>query len=75
MKGPQAGDILIRNTGVNTFVLVEAISGRYIAGPFQGFERAVSAAHARAVRTQALWHQPADNLGHPIGNPVMIVVT
>jgi hypothetical protein len=71
MSVPQPGDILIRKDGVNKFVLVDVMLRQYIAGPFHVFERAVAVAHMRAAR--AVWQQPIDEFGEPLGDLVRVI--
>jgi hypothetical protein len=70
---PQAGDILIRKTGINTFVLVDVISRKYVAGPYQGFEHAVSVAHMYGARP--VWQQAINANGDPVGDLVLVLAT
>jgi hypothetical protein len=72
MPVPASGDILIRKTGVNTFVLVEVMSRKYVAGPYQGFELAVSVAHMYGA---AVWQHATDANGDPLGDLVLVLAT
>jgi hypothetical protein len=64
---PAAGDIVIRGTTQDRFELVQAVTGRYIAGPFEYFPVAVAAARARGPH--AIWQQSVDHRGRLLGDP------
>ena len=66
MPVPQAGDILIRNTG-DMFLLTDIVTGKHIAGPFRGYLLAAAAARIRGAR--GIWRQNVDERGHPLGDP------
>ena len=67
MSVPQIGDILIRNLGTDRFVLVDAVTGKHLAGPVKGFAVAVTIAQQRGAR--AIWQQNTDERGRPLGDP------
>jgi hypothetical protein len=67
MPFPQPGDILIRNLQADRFELVDVITLKYLAGPFNSFPDAVRAAHQRHAR--AIWQQNVDARGRPLGEP------
>ena len=67
MPVPQAGDILIRSlTGNHRFTLLDVVTERTIAGPFEGFQSAI--ADARALNARALWQQSVDDRGRVLGD-------
>ena len=71
MPGPQTGDVLIRLlTGDNQFTVLDVMSGRSIAGPFDGFGSAV--AHARTLTPRAIWQQSVDDRGRVLGDPIRL---
>jgi hypothetical protein len=67
MPVPQVGDILIRNTASDMFLLTDVVTGKHIAGPFKGFMLAAAAARIRGGR--AIWQQNVDERGRPLGEP------
>ena len=68
MPVPQAGDILIRSlTGDHRFTLLDVVTERTIAGPFEGFRSAVT--YARALNARAIWQQSVDDRGRVLGDP------
>jgi hypothetical protein len=64
---PQFGDILIRNLTGGRFEVVDIVTGKLLAGPFQRFAAAVAAARARDTR--AIWQQHIDDRGRALGDP------
>ena len=68
MPFPQAGDILIRSlTGDHRFTVLDVLTERTIAGPFEGFHSAV--AYARSLNPRAIWQQSVDDRGRVLGDP------
>ena len=70
MSQPIAGDILIRAATTRGFVVVDAITGRHIAGPFETFSCALSA--AKAKRPGSIWQQSVDHRGRRMGDPIRL---
>ena len=56
---PQVGDILIRNSSADMFLLTDVVTGKHIAGPFKGCMLAAAAARIRGAR--AIWQQNVDD--------------
>jgi hypothetical protein len=67
-SAPRGGDIVIRGTSESGFQLVDAVTGKYIAGPFQYFPVAIAAARAR--RPDTIWQQSVDHRGRLLGEPL-----
>lgn len=70
MSQPIAGDILIRAATTRGFVVVDAITGQHIAGPFETFTCALSA--AKAKRPGSIWQQSVDHRGRRMGDPIRL---
>ena len=64
------GDLVIRGTTENGYEVVEAITSRHVAGPFERFTTAVAAARAR--RPHAIWQQSVDHQGRLLGDPFQL---
>lgn len=62
----QDGDLVIRRTTANGFELIEALTARHIAGPFEYFAVAVAAARARGPH--AIWQVSVDHRGRILGD-------
>ena len=67
MPVPHVGDILIRNSAGDMFLLTDVVTGKHIAGPFKGYLLAAAAARIRGTR--AIWRQNVDERGRPLGDP------
>ena len=67
MPIPQIGDLLVRMSGAGRFELVDVVTLTLVAGPFDGFAGAMTAARERGVR--AIWQQNVDDRGRPLGDP------
>jgi hypothetical protein len=65
MPSPQVGDILIRNTANDMFLLTDVVTGKHLAGPLKGYMLAVDAARMRGAR--AIWQQNVDARGRALG--------
>ena len=70
MDKMQAGDLLIRGTGESGFLLLEAVTLKPLAGPFEYLGTAVAAARAR--RPRVIWQQSVDNRGRLLGDPLRL---
>ena len=66
MPVPQVGDILIRASAADTFVLLDVVTGKHLVGPLKGFPAALNAARLRGAR--AIWQQDVDASGRPRGD-------
>jgi len=67
------GDLVIRGTTTNGFEVIEAITSRRVAGPFERFTTAVAAARARQPHT--IWQQSVDHRGRLLGEPFQLRLT
>ena len=65
MPVPQVGDILIRASAADTYLLLDVVTGRHLDGPLNGFPVALNAARLRGAR--AIWQQEIDVSGRPRG--------
>jgi hypothetical protein len=65
IPGPQPGDVIIRATISDGFVVVDAITDRVLAGPALTLTYALAAAqrHSRGD----IWQQQVDGRGRPLG--------
>lgn len=70
MPGIESGDLVIRGTIADGFELVEAITSRYVAGPFEMFATAMVAARVR--HPHAIWQQSVDHRGRLLGDPLRL---
>jgi hypothetical protein len=69
-SSPERGDLIIRNRLTETFDVVDAETGRLIAGPFASFAIAIDAAKDR--RPGRVWQQSFDQRGRALGDPVRV---
>lgn len=67
MPVPQVGDVLIRGLRQSRFELVDVVTLKHLAGPFDSFAGAVDAARTRNAR--AIWQQNVDDRGRALGDP------
>jgi hypothetical protein len=70
MDTMHTGDLRIRGTTESGFLLLEALTLKPVAGPFEYFSTAVAAARARQPR--AIWQQSVDNRGRLLGDPLRL---
>jgi hypothetical protein len=72
MDSPQLGDLLIRCAN-GRYVIVDAISGVEIEGPFDRIEYAIGMAQSLAVkRGGSVWRENTDERGASFGPPQLI---
>jgi hypothetical protein len=71
MSNPQLGDLVIRGTTNDGFEVVEAITSKRIAGPFQTLAVALASART-SVDGGAIWQQSVDHRGRPLGDPLLL---
>jgi hypothetical protein len=63
---PQVGDILIRGLKNQRFTLLDVVTSKFLAGPFDGLPAAAAA--ARALKARRVWQQDVEERGRPLGN-------
>ena len=63
---PQVGDILIRGLKNQRFTLLDAVTSKFLSGPFDGLPAASAA--ARALKARIIWQQNVDDRGRPLGS-------
>ena len=63
---PQPGDVILRGSPADGFLLVDAQTGVLIAGPVFTFEAVFEAAERHGAH--ALWRESLDERGRPLGD-------
>jgi hypothetical protein len=69
MANPQDGDVLIRNLPEDRYEFVDALTLRYVDGPFG---RLLDAVEAARTLGRTAWQQVTDERGRPMGDPVRL---